>query len=272
MNPAISRIAPFLNFDVSRFTWFDISFITQEIENELMNWAMINIPEYNKKMPLSGFEVPFSELAMYHSGIPFVLIYDKHATVKHTDEPTYNGAFLAFWEPNATNMFAYMQDSYENVDTHYHSRLSKEYLTPEKLGGKTEDEMTLQTTNMMLQLLSLTCLINLKAHRTEEVIECYRAKPNDKLKFLNEKRRKKNKPMILSWNTIELQPQPQRKIQAGDGTHASPARHKRRGHLRRRPDGTFKWINEMWVGKIENGMIVHDYMASKKLFEEKTHV
>jgi hypothetical protein len=118
---------------------------------------------------------------------------------------------------------------------------------------------------MAQSLLHLVCIINLRAHRLDFIIEGHQAKNN---KTINAKRLRKNKSVIFLWNTIQLRPQPNRTPQKGDGTHASPARHKRRGHLRRRTDGTFKWINEMWVGKIQNGVIVHDYMASEKLMDK----
>ena len=36
-------------------------------------------------------------------------------------------------------------------------------------------------------------------------------------------------------------------------------------HLRKKKDGSFAWIPEMWVGSIENGLIVHDYVADREL-------
>lgn len=47
----------------------------------------------------------------------------------------------------------------------------------------------------------------------------------------------------------------------GDGTHASPRFHVRRGHIRRLATGALTWIKQATVGDISNGQVTKDYRA-----------
>ena len=47
----------------------------------------------------------------------------------------------------------------------------------------------------------------------------------------------------------------------GGGSHASPAMHLRRGHVRRLPHGGFTWVNAHVVGKPKDGVLMKDYDA-----------
>ena len=48
----------------------------------------------------------------------------------------------------------------------------------------------------------------------------------------------------------------------GDGTHASPRQHIRRGHIRRISDNRTVWVNQCLVGNPNKGFIVKDYRVT----------
>jgi len=61
------------------------------------------------------------------------------------------------------------------------------------------------------------------------------------------------KLLKLDLSKLEVRPVP------GGGHHASPRLHLRRGHWRAYKSGHRKWINPMWVGDKEKGMVVKSY-------------
>lgn len=87
---------------------------------------------------------------------------------------------------------------------------------------------------------------------------------------LNKKRIAHDKPPFSKYYTLELndQPRPQRGPSQG-GTHASPAFHVRRGHIRHypptknNPDGLALWINEQPIGSPDIGTVRKDYLIHK---------
>jgi len=77
---------------------------------------------------------------------------------------------------------------------------------------------------------------------------------------LNKKRTTAGKPPIYEYKVLILKASGARL--SGDGSHASPRVHLRRGHLKRRKTGTFWWQPHV-VGDRERGVVVKDYDASK---------
>ena len=69
-------------------------------------------------------------------------------------------------------------------------------------------------------------------------------------KVLNDRRRKKGRPLFYPYKVLNLFAPATNGKGKGDGTHASPGAHLRRGHIRRlgeRSDFKTLWINAMMV-------------------------
>lgn len=250
MNPRVAVLASKVGFDVAQYTWFDAT-INKETEDEIYAWGKKFLPNWNVPLSLHEYLAPFSKMAFFRKELDYVFTYEK-------DAPS-----LCIWSANK-KQYPIVEIEPSEVDNSVSAKS-----VPEILTGKTEQEnfeIEDKFVVMAQSLLHLVCLINMRAHRLESILEGYQAKDN---KFINERRRKKNKSLVFSWNTIELKPSIEIKHNRITGTHASPARHKRRGHLRKKRDGSFTWILEMWVGQIENGFIVHDYVAGKELTKGK---
>lgn len=111
---------------------------------------------------------------------------------------------------------------------------------------------------ILLKPVMSVMVLNRKAFVTHSNLNVYRGIDNKP--FINRKRRAKDKPPVYDWITVELAPSAPRKEHQG-GTHASPARHERRGHFRKYPSGKIAWVKPTWVGSLERGLIVHDYKA-----------
>ena len=249
MNPRVADAASKVGFDAAKYTWFDAT-VNEEISNEILKWGKEFLPNWNQPTSLDEYQSPFEKLAFVYKDSGYVFTYEK-------DIP-----LLQVWSTDRKN------HAIVEIEPSKNKGNLEATCSPEILTGKTDQEnfaIESKLVNAAQSLLHLVCLINMRAHRLELLVQGYQAK-NDKQ--INAKRLKKNKSLIFSWSTIELKSFIQIKREPQGGTHASPARHKRRGHLRKKRDGSFTWIPEMWVGSIENGLIVHDYIADKKLTQE----
>lgn len=78
-------------------------------------------------------------------------------------------------------------------------------------------------------------------------------------KLINDKRKKKGKPLFFSYRTLQVTGDSAAKETTGKGTHASPRLHLRRGHIRRLPDGRRVWVTSCLVGDKTKGFAAHDY-------------
>lgn len=81
-------------------------------------------------------------------------------------------------------------------------------------------------------------------------------------KRLNKKRAEKGKPPFYEYHTLTLRP---RKPEPGPdlgGTHASPRRHKRRGHYRHLASGAVVWVRNCVVGSGSEGVVEKDYQIT----------
>jgi hypothetical protein len=88
--------------------------------------------------------------------------------------------------------------------------------------------------------------------------------PLDTKPASNAKRIRKGKRPIFEWKVIDVTAKVEdAEPTTSHGTHASPRRHKRRGHYRHYMDGRKVWIKEMMVGRIEFGYIHHSYEAKE---------
>lgn len=94
----------------------------------------------------------------------------------------------------------------------------------------------------------------------EKYVKAYRPRPSAS----NAKRIRKGKRPIFEWKVIDVTAKVEdAEPTTSHGTHASPRRHKRRGHYRHYMDGRKVWIKEMMVGRIEFGYIHHSYEAKE---------
>jgi len=271
MNPRIADAASKVGFDAAKYTWFDFFDVPDNIEEELTKVAKES-GLHDKAFALEEFYTPSENMAILHPNVDnIVFTYDKSITIGK-----YAGAAVMMWgctgeelpmavltqEPITINK----NKSFEQTKSK-HVFMNKHFLKSFLDKGDTQDSAMAQVTNFCVSAVNFACLINLRAHKTDEVLLAHNAKGLD---FINRKRKAKHQPLLYTWNTIELKPSAKVKQEHKGGTHASPARHKRRAHIRKKRDGSFTWIPEMWVGSIENGLIVHDYIADKQLMEEET--
>ena len=133
-----------------------------------------------------------------------------------------------------------------------------------------EQEERIKTYGSIEQYLGIVwkCMINtqyLEYMRVSvdmrETVTAYTALPSAS----NAKRLRRNKKPIYTWTVIDVTAQPEKEeiVATGNG-HASPRRHRRRGHFRQYLNGRRTWVNEMMVGKIEFGYAQHSYTAHSK--------
>ena len=83
-------------------------------------------------------------------------------------------------------------------------------------------------------------------------------KPTVRPGLINQKRKKKGKPLFYDWVTVNIEPPKPRSLPKG-GTHASPRHHDRRGHFRTLRSGKKVWVKNHKVGNPANGTVFHDY-------------
>lgn len=265
MNPKVAAMAKYVGFDAAEYTWFDFSDVDKSAEDELQAIGKQHGWD-NKKIYLDEFYVPSDCMAIIQPQLPEVVFtYDRYIKLGE-----YEGAAIMMWPPfqepipwavvteKAIKTTDGIFQNEKGTNIVLHQRCAQEM----KKQGMSEKDMYELYEQFCISAVNYACLINLRAHTTEQTVTAHTAKG---LEYINRKRRAKRQGMLYSWNTIELKPEPQVKRVDKGGTHASPARHKRRAHMRRLRTGGFTWIPEMWVGKIENGLIVHDYVADREL-------
>jgi hypothetical protein len=270
MNPRVADLASRVAFDAAQYTWFDFVDLEEGYEKELEEVGRQH--GWDKKIHMDEFYAPSDHMAILHANLEgAVFTYDRYIKMG-----AYEGAAILMWIPNG-NPHPYVVvterpvrgEGFDNLgdETHAHCVLHQDLIKHAKEAGQDQNDAIEMYEHFCLSAVNTACLVNLRAHTTEQVVTAHIAKGMD---FINRKRRAKHQPSLYTWNTIELKPEPQVKQPHKGGTHASPARHKRRAHMRRLRSGGFTWIPEMWVGKIENGFIVHDYVPDRELTKEKS--
>jgi hypothetical protein len=76
---------------------------------------------------------------------------------------------------------------------------------------------------------------------------------------LNKKRIKNGKQPFFTYKVLQLKETTKKKISIGEGSHASPRTHLRRGHIRRLEDKTV-WVKPAVInGESTHGVVVKDY-------------
>ena len=78
-------------------------------------------------------------------------------------------------------------------------------------------------------------------------------------KFINSKRLAKGKIPFFTYKTLHITSSPVSAAKGGDGTHASPRLHMRRGHIRRIAGGRSVWVRSAMVGDKSLGFADKEY-------------
>lgn len=76
---------------------------------------------------------------------------------------------------------------------------------------------------------------------------------------LNARRAAQGRPPVFGHSIVTIRPNQAVSHVTGDGTHASPRLHWRRGHIRRLPKGGETRVSPCLVGDISRGFVSHDY-------------
>lgn len=123
--------------------------------------------------------------------------------------------------------------------------------------GRNDDEASQSRTMVASQF---TVLANFLA-----VLNCVNVNVLDveAPKFRNAQRARSRKTPIYRYHVLVLRPSKARGETLG-GTHASPAIHLRRGHIKRRKTGNF-WWQPCVVGNRKQGVVMKDYRADELL-------
>lgn len=77
---------------------------------------------------------------------------------------------------------------------------------------------------------------------------------------LKQSRVKKGKMPLFEYKTVHIKQNTKRNMNKGEGKHASPRVHLRRGHIRTLQSGKTTWVQSCVVGSKESGVIHKDYM------------
>jgi len=271
MNPRVMKYTAKVGFDAGQFTWFDLSDLPPSYEEELMEYAK-EIGWFEKKFKLDEFFLPSNDLAIIFehpsNSQQFVFTFNKLTKINfETFDHTYEGPVICAYlysTPDPMPVALICNDINTGTGDYLHLRSDLRKSFQREDFSRMYEIMKQEMTSPFVVL----SLLNRKALVSEGTLTTY--KGEEKSSFINKKRRAKNKPPIYSWTTVELKPSAPRKEHQG-GTHASPARHERRGHFRKYPSGKIGWVRPAWVGSIERGMTVHDYLPSKEIIPSQEH-
>lgn len=258
MNPRVVKYAGQVGFDAGRYTWFDLTDLPDGYEHEFKshsestgldaaNWSMQDLPLPSENLAI----IPKNEID--DRDTQFIITYNKELIMGEYVGPGVCAWISQYPDPVPA---AVLINSYSDLtESHLHVRPDFKKTFETKPADIKEMFRVLRETVMMKPVLSVVVL-NHRASVSCSQLQAYRGIDNKP--YINKKRRAKDRPPIYDWVTVELAPSAPRKEHQG-GTHASPARHERRGHFRKYPSGKVAWVRPTWVGSIERGLIVHDY-------------
>jgi hypothetical protein len=266
MNPRVAKYASQVGFDAGEYTWFDLSDLPKNYEDEFneysrgIGWDTANFSLSEIPLPAENCAIIFERV---DENLQLIFTYNKDLTItfdKKTEKVPLGSAICAYYSQHPDPIpFAIIYDKI-NPHTKTCLHLREDIQATYKPGEDFQKKSDLMKQVMEKAVLTLA-VVNRKAFVKETNVMAYTAIDNKP--FLNQKRRAKDKPPIYDWVTIELKPSTPKREHQG-GTHASPARHERRGHFRKYSSGKVSWVKPTWVGNIERGMIVHDYIPESK--------
>lgn len=258
MNPNVTKYAGQVGFDAGRYTWFDLSNLPDGYEDDFSAYSK-TLGWDTAGMRLQDLLLPSDSLAIIPKSEDgkepqYIITYNRELTIGQ-----YTGPGVCAWisripDPVPLAVIVNIFNDVTNSYVHMRPDLLENFQKNSKDIKKSFDSM--EKVVLMKPIMSVMVL-NHKAFVDHSKLAVYRGVDNKP--FINHRRRSKDKPPIYDWVTVELAPSAPRKEHQG-GTHASPARHERRGHFRRYSSGKIAWVRPTWVGNIERGLIVHDYV------------
>jgi len=261
MNPRVMKYASQVGFDAGKYTWFDLSDLPKGFEDDLNDYSR-SIGWDVANFSLGEIPLPSNDLAIIFERdgeeAQFVITYSKHQVIHDGKGGRYEGPAMSAYhaqypDPVPGAIICNAKNEHTNSWLHLREDLRKSM----QKGDDFPKMCKVMENEMMTKPVMVLSLLNRRALVSQTTLTAYRGEETSP--FINKKRRAKNKPPIYSWNTVEIKPsEPRREYQGG--THASPARHERRGHFRKYPSGKIAWVRPTWVGSIERGMVVHDYI------------
>lgn len=139
------------------------------------------------------------------------------------------------------------------------------FVAANKNGNIFHSNEGLKAFGMLHEKLQTVLKYFLKLISAIEVFSCSNVitvehKPN---KLINEKRKNKGKIPFFSYHTLHIKNTYSRgQKPGGEGKHASPRLHFRRGHIRRLTDGRRIWVTSCLVGDKTKGFSMHDYRVA----------
>lgn len=270
MNPRVMKYAAKVGFDAALYTWFDLSNLPLNYEDDFKDYAK-EIGWWGKNIQLEELLLPSNDLAIViehpsHSQ-QFVFTYNRFIKLQFkVNNSSYEGPAICAYlhskpDPTPAAILCNVRNARTGKYLHLRNDLEKSF----EASGEFMQMCEILAEEMCNPVVSLF-LLNRKAMVSGSTLTAYRGE--EKSSFINKKRRAKNKPPVFSWTTVELKPSAPRREHQG-GTHASPARHERRGHFRKYPSGKIAWVRPTWVGSIERGMTVHDYLPGQELLSSQ---
>ena len=265
MNHRVKKYVSQVGFDEGLYTWFDMSYLPEDFEDELneysrsIGWDVANFTLGEIPLPSNDLAIVFERP---NQKLQFIITYSKVQLIENGKKERYEGPVIsAYYSEFPDSIPAAIICNAHNTHTNswLHLREDIRKIMGEKVDSKTMYEVLEK--QMMVKPIMVLSLLNRKALVSQTSLIAYRGE--EKSPFVNKKRRAKNKPPLYSWNTVELKPSAPHKEHQG-GTHASPARHERRGHFRKYASGKISWVRPTWVGSIERGLVVHDYIPETR--------
>jgi hypothetical protein len=254
-------------FNVGDYTWIDLQEFdkTADAEDVQSKATELNLPEllHDNFLP-KELPMPFEKFGVAHKTKKGVVLATTYERVDNTLTVTLRIAarpFLCWFRhhgdirPPTPNLEFDMEEtaSAKLMDA------VKNHPSAVAAGIRTEEDVMHDLIDGVRNLY-LKVLINMMEATPTTPLSAYTPVPNP----ANEKRVRKGKRPIFEWKVIDVTAKRTIPTGATGKTHASPRRHKRRGHMRKYKNGKTVWIKEMMVGKIEFGYIHHSYTTASQ--------
>jgi len=256
MNPLVREYANYVPFNPVEYVWIDFASMpvpsaeeSEEITKRLKHFGFDHYTEH-KDYPFPFEKMcillpAFTKGAKQRKGIVFVLTLERNG----------NSIKFQFWSTVDKNNGSFVINSNGRLNDDCRVGISPAYLKAvnETFDVAKNDGIEIYRVAMR-RILSMCVTGSIDTW----VFKCTEDMTR---KFINSKRKSKGEKPFFEWTTVTVKPLAT-PIEHKGGTHASPKPHQRRGHVRRKKDGTFVAVKSSFINKHkipDEGFIFHDY-------------
>jgi len=258
MNPLIKEYSSYVPFNPVDYIWIDFASApipTQKDADEItkrMKNLGFDLASENKDFPF-----PFEKMCILLPSVDNLGNKAKNGVLVVTLERDGNAIKFQFWSNTDVKTGSVVINSFGTIEEDCRILVTPAYLKAVKQTLEDAQKHGMEIFRVMLRRVISMCVIG------SSNVWVFKCTEDSTRKFINSKRKAKGEKPFFEWTTVTVKPHAPSENKGG--THASPKPHQRRGHVRRKKDGTFVAVKSSFINKHkipDEGFIFHDYKVA----------